>query len=40
MLPAEGNSYDFDPTTSPKKSGMTPVNNKDDRGVIAVAKLD
>jgi hypothetical protein len=25
--------YDFDPTTSPKKSGKTPVNNKDIGGI-------
>jgi hypothetical protein len=27
-LTAETNSYDFDPTTSPKKSGKTPVKSK------------
>jgi hypothetical protein len=26
----ERNSYDFDPTTSPKKSGKTPVKQEDD----------
>jgi len=39
-LPAEGNSYDFDPTTSPKKSGMTRSIIRTTAAFIAVAKLD
>jgi hypothetical protein len=29
------NSYDFDPTTLPKKSGMTPVKQTNDGGFTA-----
>jgi hypothetical protein len=32
-LAADANAYDFDPRTPPKKSGMTPVKPKDDRGI-------
>jgi hypothetical protein len=35
MFAAAGNSYDFDPTTLPKKSGMTPVKQEDDGGFTA-----
>jgi hypothetical protein len=30
---AEPNAYDFDPTTSPKKSGKTPVKSEEDYGI-------
>ena len=32
-LPGWGAAYDFDPTTSPKKSGKTPVKQQNDGGI-------